>query len=802
MQRAALALASALALVQGSRASAQPLGDVRLPTVEIREDAPLAEGGLGRSGLQLDAARLQASGAEVGSELSSILPGLTAIQSTPRQTSLFVRGQGSTSLNDGLDSSVGLYVDGHYLARPAYAALGLFDLEEVSLLRGASDAKTGPGSIAGELRLSTAPPTPTPGGEFSVSAGSLGYVRTTAAFNGPIKVQRGSLSGRLSVDRQTREGLLFNQFDGQQINGQDRLGLRGQLLWKPRGDFQLRLSADYGVQDQDCCTFPLIGPGSQAVQASDAYMGYVRPGGNPADRVVDTDTVSRGRQTQQGLSATAEWQLDSIHRLVSLTGLRSLRYTDNLNGDASSLRLLDGSLPTRSWQVTQETRWHRDTAASSQVLGLFLMREDTTGEEGAVLGDEIFPWTFGGLLRQQVPGLTRQNSGLLLETLVPPATFNGLRLSTPYSQTSDTASAFGSSTWRLGSRNQLGAGLRLTGVSRQASISRSRSGGNLSASPLSLTNSLEPLAPLLGMGLGSLTFNGLVDSLVGESFSRTDRRQDLGGSGRLAYERAIGIQPEDPLRLQVSLTRGYKAGGLNLAGLGGIARPQFDPETSTGLELGLKGETLANRLRYGLTAYRTEVRDYQALSYNTGEGLVSTPRQNNILNIPKVRLTGLELDAGLKLPFRLQIDGAIAYSRAISTEFPNAPNPDTQRSDRDLSGRQLYNAPLWSGRLELSQVVPLPGPSLEAYWGVQQSFRSSYFLSVEQTATTRVPSYGLTDLRVGLQDPGQSWQVEAWIRNLTDEDALQSVVALYGLGDYGGVAIEPRMVGATVRLRY
>lgn len=811
-----LCLLTAASLAAGPRVGA----DQTLPPVVVQVDefrstdsspfspANVSQGaGIGRSVSTLGAEDIRNTQGSVVSDLAEALPGLTTLDATSRQTSLFVRGQGVTALNDGLTGSVGLFIDGFYLGRPSYAGLGLFDLEEVGLLRGASDAQGGPGSIAGELRLKTNEPSSRPSAEVSSTIGNLGYRRITGFINGPLdgKTEAESRwSGRLSFDRQVRDGLLTNVFDNTKINNQDRLGLRGQVAFKASSRLKFKLAADYGVLDQQCCSFPLIGAGSAATQARDAYMGYERVGGDPQSREVDTDTPPSGKLVGQGLALTTEWRVGDDQRWVSLTGYRSLRYSKNLNDDASSIRLISGALPTQSYQFTQETRWHRDTERSRQVAGLFLMNERIRGSEQAFFQDEVFTTVAGGLLREQVPFLTRQNSGLLLDTLVPPQTFDGFRLDGPYSQTSNTASLFGSSSWRLGERNQVGAGLRGTLVDRRAAIARMQSGGNLSASPLSLTNSLQPLADATGADFGPLTFSGLVDMLVGEEFSRTDRRRDYGASGRLGFERAIGEAPTDPLRASIALAQGYKAGGLNLVGLTGIAKPEFQQETSTGLELGLKGSVVFQGRRRGdfaLNVYRTYVRDYQALTYTTSEGLISTPRQNNILNIPKVTLTGFEAETLLGLPRRMSLGLAVAYNRAISEDFPNAPNAETMQSDKDLGGEQLYNAPVWVARASLGQALPLEGRSLVAYWGVDHTYRSSYNLTVEKNPNTQVRAHGLTDLRLGLRKPrglATDWAVEGFVKNLTDEEYLGSAVALYGLGDYGGLAGDPRMLGITL----
>lgn len=115
------------------------------------------------------------------SDLDGRLPGLTTQASNPRTTGFSIRGLGNNQANDGLDSSVGLFSDGVYLARQAYGAFGLYDLEDVTLLRGPSGAPRGFGSTAGELELRTRAPSFIPGAEGALSLGNLGYQQLTAA---------------------------------------------------------------------------------------------------------------------------------------------------------------------------------------------------------------------------------------------------------------------------------------------------------------------------------------------------------------------------------------------------------------------------------------------------------------------------------------------------------------------------------------------------------------------------------------------------------------------------------------------
>ena len=70
-------------------------------------------------------------------DLQANTPGLRANQSQSNGTSNFsIRGIGTSSQNFGLESSVGLYVDGVYRARQSTMINDMVDIEAVEVLRG------------------------------------------------------------------------------------------------------------------------------------------------------------------------------------------------------------------------------------------------------------------------------------------------------------------------------------------------------------------------------------------------------------------------------------------------------------------------------------------------------------------------------------------------------------------------------------------------------------------------------------------------------------------------------------------
>lgn len=777
-----------MAQVGHAQSSAGALADVQVRDRRSEVDPDPAPT---YSSTRLSAKELQVNNTTSLVEAAQRVPGLTAYGSTARSAGFNIRGLGNNQFNDGMDSGTSLYVDGVYLARQTYGALTLFDLEELQVYRGPQGARYGLDTTTGEIHLRTRLPSFTRQTDVTVSAGNFGYTQIAVSTTGALVP--GRLAGRLSLFGQAREGLLINQFDGSDLNNQHRLGVRGQLVWLPRSDWVVRAVGEYGVMDQRCCAAPLLAPVSPSVQASDDYMGYRRVGTNPYDRVADNDVNTHSRVQRQSFNVIAEYSPNARHRWVSITGHNALKFAPSLYDDGTSLRLVTGSLTSQSRQFTQELRWHTRFNRADSTVGFLFLQQQLQGREFAVLGDQVAQYALGGALRERVPGLTRQNSGFLIDAVLPPQALNGLELRTPYQQSSSTGSLFGTLDFKLTEQSTLSTGLRWTGSRRTARISRDRSGGNLDSSPLALTNALASLGGVLGPNVNQVTYDGLVDSLVGAPFDRQDSRNDQALSGKLALSHNLSEQSA----LYVSIARGYKSGGINLAGLTRRVEPQFKPETATNTELGFRSRLSQLGIGYGVTIYNTRVTNFQALTHDEGDGLVANPRPNNVINIPKVRLRGIELELGGAVAQGLSLSAAVAYNQATSTVFPNAPNEDTGQNNKDLSGKQLYNAPRWSGLVSLERQFALAaGHRLTLGW--DQVFRTGTFAAVDQSRSSFFEGYQLSNIRLGYRNTTGRWGVQAWVRNVFNTQYKQAITGLYSVGEYGGYAGDPRTYGVTL----
>jgi outer membrane receptor protein involved in Fe transport len=100
------------------------------------------------------------SGIEDVFDLSTMAPALQVRQTVQsRSTTFRIRGVGTLGNNFGLESSVGLYVDGVYRSRQGSMINNMVDIDSVEVLRGPQGTLFGRNTLAGAVLLHTVAPT-------------------------------------------------------------------------------------------------------------------------------------------------------------------------------------------------------------------------------------------------------------------------------------------------------------------------------------------------------------------------------------------------------------------------------------------------------------------------------------------------------------------------------------------------------------------------------------------------------------------------------------------------------------------
>ncbi len=198
-------------------------------------------------------AEIQASGIKDVFDLQQNVPSLIMGQSQSSTTSNFqIRSVGSTANNFGVESSVGLYVDGVYRSRQSSMINDLVDVEAVEILRGPQGTLFGKNTPAGAITVRTVRPGQERDAFVEVSAGDYGLTKISAAANIPIN---DAMAFRGTVFSTQRDGYVDDFAFGEDVhNDRDRLGARLQLAYnEPGDDLNWRLIADYAEIDETCC---------------------------------------------------------------------------------------------------------------------------------------------------------------------------------------------------------------------------------------------------------------------------------------------------------------------------------------------------------------------------------------------------------------------------------------------------------------------------------------------------------------------------------------------------------------------
>ncbi len=219
--------------------------------VENSQDVPTAMSVLG--GETLESQRIYRV-----QDLQQLVPSTNVAYVHARQSSVSIRGLGNNPASDGLEGSVGLYLDNVYLGRPGMASFDLLDIEQLEVLRGPQGTLFGKNTTAGVINIGTRAPSFTPERSVEISGGEDGYFQARGTISGPLGE---TLAGRLSAYRTRDDGYVKNLHDGNTLNGGARQGFRGQLLFKPNDDFSLRWIGDYNEEDSDNGVLTLFSSG-------------------------------------------------------------------------------------------------------------------------------------------------------------------------------------------------------------------------------------------------------------------------------------------------------------------------------------------------------------------------------------------------------------------------------------------------------------------------------------------------------------------------------------------------------------
>ena len=724
---------------------------------------------------------LNRTGAYNVGQITQLAPSVQLLSPNARNTAITIRGLGASYglANDGLEQGVGIYIDQVYYSRPATATLDFVDIERIEILRGPQGTLFGKNTTAGALNITTRAPSFTPDAQGEITIGDYGFLQAKATVSGPLIEDR--LAARLSFVSTRRDGMVDNVTVRREQNAQDSISLRGQLLFQATDKLTVRLFGDYSDQTPDCCTqlYVRVGDTAKPVNlrfpALAAGLGYVPGSTNPYDRIADVDGAIGADQIQRGFSGIVDYDFGWA-TLTSVTAWRAWDWRPANDRDYTAL-----DITRQSANPSDQDQWSQELRLSSNgsnridwTVGAYVFHQAVETHGITEYGRDASYWLTtvrDPITNALIPGT---NPGLLDGYTV----FNDSRIET------DSVAAFGQLTWNITDRLHLTPGLRYTHEKKDGVYVSTVTGGG-PGSAADLTRRLGVARP--------------------QAYSADISDGDLSGQVSLSYDIS------DDILAYGSVARGYKSGGINMAGIPNLpdgtpslTNAVVEPEVVTTYEVGLKTQLFDKRVTANLAAYRTDVEDYQANVVDTGPGAL----RGYLANAEKVEIQGVELDAFARPTPWLDAYANISWTDAKYADFANGPCPleliGTSTLACDLSGKDLPGVSPWAGSIggELHRNVDGLGQTGEAYFGADASYRSTYNADAAVSRHTEIDGYSIVNLRAGFRSRN-GWEAFVFVKNAFDEDYLQLLTVQAGnSGLVLGTPGDPRTIGLTLRARY
>jgi len=399
-------------------------------------------------------------------DLQSVVPSLKVTQfQSAGQTNFTIRGFGNGNGNDGIESSVGVFIDGVYRSRSAAALDDLPEIERIEVLRGPQSTLFGKNVSAGAISIVTKRPEFEWHGKAEVSVGSLGLINPRGTITGPIS---DSLAFRLSGSINERNGYFKNLVTGRDVNERNRWSIRGDILFQPSSDFSLRILADYNVIKEVCCGAETVfnGPATQAIGAPVAFGGLGKAINDTTQtfaRNLVYNTDPHNRLVGKGVSGQIDWSL-GFAKLTSITAYRDQVNQTTLDVDFTGADISNLTSANHIKTFTQEFRLASEGSGPfSWLVGGFYQ------DEKLDTGRDI---SYGKDARAYVNALTGGPAGLLraleglqaaagVPNIVPGSTYfaAGTGISDHYHMNQRSYSLFGQADYKITDRLTLTGGV-------------------------------------------------------------------------------------------------------------------------------------------------------------------------------------------------------------------------------------------------------------------------------------------------------------------------------------------------------
>lgn len=660
----------------------------------------------------------------------------------------YIRGLGNTDFDPNTAQPVAIYYDDVVLENPMLKSFPVFDVASVEVLRGPQGTLFGRNSPAGVVKITSAKPTDTFTGHANLSWGTFNTVNGEVAVGGPIA---DGLSFRVSGLLQRREPWVTNVSTSagnrspKRLEGYRDFAGRAQLAYTSGG-----FDALLNVHGRDLDGTARVFRASSIVKGTNRFA----PGFNVRETTLDADNEQR--LTAWGTNLHLSYNFDGIGTLYSVTGYERLniyttsdidggdRYTFPTDALGEALFPVETGNLTRPREISQELRFQTEDLNGLRLqMGGYYFHQKLYYEE-----------------YDNIPGSAN----------APTAPFGPIYGLVTHANTNENYGVFGSAEYKATDSLTLRAGVRYSHDRKHDFTNRIRNPNLTSFPPV-----VVPLGP--------------------RSFA-----VDVTGSN-VSFDVSATYKASNEVNFYTRIATGYQGPAIE-------DRVTLDNTTTTAPsekvysgEVGIKTNLFDKKLRFDLTGYYYQVKDFQQTAVGGGGNTA------NLISIDKVEGYGVEVDMDAR-----PIDGLVlsASGSYTHTEIKDpglnvatcgggctVTDPLASNGNALINGNALPQAQKWIGNASVKYSLPVSDAvSLFAYADVAYTGSAQIFLYESIEFKTR--PYTEVGLRIGATT-ADGVEVAGFVRNLLDQIRVTSAV------DFNNITTmvnEPRTYGISISKRF